>query len=89
MSNLCHDAACLSPVEVYVWSIKFLEMILSNEKNTSHCLYTTLPLPSPPLTQTHTQPECRDTPCHYYNDKLTRERLLERLLRVKLAGASR
>lgn len=56
------------------------QMILSNEK--IQVSVRTSP-------HTHTEPECGDTPCHYYNDKLTRERLLERLLRVKLAGASR
>lgn len=36
-----------------------------------------------------TEPECRDAPCHYSNDKPSGERLLERLWRVKLVGASR
>lgn len=37
---------------------------------------------------THTEPVYRDAPCHYFNDKPSGERLLERLWRVKLVGAS-
>lgn len=39
-------------------------------------------------TEREREPVYRDVPCHYSNDKPSGERLLERLWRVKLVGAS-
>lgn len=67
---------------VYLSISVFTEMILSNNNKKKN--QPSACTPTPPYT--HTDPECWDTPCHYYNDKPSRERLLERLLRVKLVA---